>query len=65
MAFDKVPDVIANYDICVVRGMKLDANVISLARQLKLIVQFGVGLEGMLFFDLKMMAFYILPIKCF
>lgn len=46
MAFDKVPDVIANYDICVVRGMKLDANVISLARQMKLIVQFGVGLEG-------------------
>lgn len=46
MAFDKVPDVIANYDICVVRGMMLDANVISLARQMKLIVQFGVGLEG-------------------
>jgi len=43
---DKVPDIIGGYEICVVRGMKLDANVISLARQMKLIVQFGVGLEG-------------------
>lgn len=43
---DNVPDVIGSYEICVVRGMKLDANVISLATQTKLIVQFGVGLEG-------------------
>lgn len=44
--FDEVPDKIGNYDICVVRGMRLESNVIARAKQMKLIMQFGVGLEG-------------------
>ncbi|KAH9781197.1 hypothetical protein WN944_015118 [Citrus x changshan-huyou] len=40
------PDVIANYHLCVVKTMRLDSNVISRANQMKLIMQFGVGLEG-------------------
>ncbi|KAM6544457.1 hypothetical protein CsatB_008904 [Cannabis sativa] len=43
---DVVPNVIANYHICVVKNMKLDSQIISLAKQMKLIMQFGVGLEG-------------------
>ncbi|KAK9280408.1 hypothetical protein L1049_014097 [Liquidambar formosana] len=41
-----VPDVIANYHICIVKSMKLDSNIISRANQMKLIMQYGVGLEG-------------------
>ncbi|CAK7344739.1 unnamed protein product [Dovyalis caffra] len=41
-----VPDVISNYHICVVKNMRLTSNVISHATQMKLIMQFGVGLEG-------------------
>uniref|UniRef100_A0A2P2JRJ9 Uncharacterized protein n=1 Tax=Rhizophora mucronata TaxID=61149 RepID=A0A2P2JRJ9_RHIMU len=41
-----VPDVIGNYHICVAKNMKLDSRIISCASQMKLIVQFGVGLEG-------------------
>ncbi|GAY64697.1 hypothetical protein CUMW_235470 [Citrus unshiu] len=41
-----VPDVIANYHLCVVKTMRLDSNCISRANQMKLIMQFGVGLEG-------------------
>ncbi|KAK9279264.1 hypothetical protein L1049_012943 [Liquidambar formosana] len=43
---DDVPDVIANYHICIVKNMKLDSNIISRANQMKLIMQYGVGLEG-------------------
>ncbi|GLT82046.1 hypothetical protein SLE2022_004600 [Rubroshorea leprosula] len=43
---DAVPDVIKNYHICVMKNMRLDSNVISHANQMKLILQFGVGLEG-------------------
>ncbi|GLT63840.1 hypothetical protein SLA2020_363730 [Shorea laevis] len=43
---DAVPDVIKNYHICVMKNMRLDSNVISRANQMKLIMQFGVGLEG-------------------
>lgn len=43
----EVPDKIGEYDICVPRMMHLDAAVISRAvPRLRLIVQFGVGLEG-------------------
>ncbi|XP_057953629.1 uncharacterized protein LOC131147961 [Malania oleifera] len=43
---DEVLDVISNYHICVVKSMRLDSNVISRAKQMQLIMQFGVGLEG-------------------
>ncbi|KAL3574182.1 hypothetical protein D5086_024795 [Populus alba] len=41
-----VPDVISNYNICIVKNMRLTSNIISRATQMKLIMQFGVGLEG-------------------
>ncbi|XP_044511024.1 hydroxypyruvate reductase isoform X2 [Mangifera indica] len=43
---DDVPNVIQNYHLCVVKNMRLDSNVISQAKKMKLIMQFGVGLEG-------------------
>ncbi|KAF8404318.1 hypothetical protein HHK36_009201 [Tetracentron sinense] len=43
---DDVPDVIPNYHICVVKCRRLDSKVIASANQMKLIMQFGVGLEG-------------------
>ncbi|KAI7988865.1 D-3-phosphoglycerate dehydrogenase [Camellia lanceoleosa] len=41
--FDDVPNIIGNYDICIVKSMRLDANVISRANRMKLIMQDGVG----------------------
>lgn len=41
-----VPDVIGSYDLCVVKSMRLNSNVISRANRMKLIMQYGVGLEG-------------------
>ena len=41
-----MPDIIANYDMCIVKSMRLDSNIISRANKMKLIMQFGVGLEG-------------------
>ena len=41
-----MPDVISNYNICIVKNMRLTSNIISRATQMKLIMQFGVGLEG-------------------
>ncbi|KAG0616604.1 hypothetical protein M758_5G127300 [Ceratodon purpureus] len=43
---EEVPDRIAEYDICVPRMMRIDEAVIARAKRLRLIVQFGVGLEG-------------------
>ncbi|KAI8569138.1 hypothetical protein RHMOL_Rhmol02G0255600 [Rhododendron molle] len=43
---DDVPRVIGNYDICVVKTMPLKADLISRASRMKLIMQYGVGLEG-------------------
>ncbi|XP_068648579.1 uncharacterized protein [Aristolochia californica] len=43
---DEVPNVIGRYHICVVKNRRLDANLIAQAGQMKLIMQFGVGLEG-------------------
>ncbi|CAI9114791.1 OLC1v1015593C1 [Oldenlandia corymbosa var. corymbosa] len=42
----EVPNVIEKYDICVVKNMRLDSELISQAKRMKLIMQFGVGLEG-------------------
>ncbi|XVF19755.1 hypothetical protein REPUB_Repub11eG0138200 [Reevesia pubescens] len=42
----EVPDRIGNYHLCIVKSMQLDSNVISLAHRMKIIMQFGVGVEG-------------------
>uniref|UniRef100_A0A2N9INH6 D-isomer specific 2-hydroxyacid dehydrogenase catalytic domain-containing protein n=1 Tax=Fagus sylvatica TaxID=28930 RepID=A0A2N9INH6_FAGSY len=44
--FDDVPNVIANYHLCVAKDMKLDSNVLSRATQMKVVMQYGVGVEG-------------------
>ncbi|WOL02988.1 hypothetical protein Cni_G11708 [Canna indica] len=46
VAQDEVADVIHRYDICVPKHKRLDAKLISKAVNMKLIVQYGVGLEG-------------------
>ncbi|XP_059638133.1 uncharacterized protein LOC132280045 [Cornus florida] len=43
---DVVPDVIGNYDICIVKSMRLSSDLISRANKMKLIMQYGVGLEA-------------------
>ncbi|KAF6159664.1 hypothetical protein GIB67_029922 [Kingdonia uniflora] len=43
---ENVPDVIANYHLCVVKSLRLDSELIARANQMKLFMQFGVGLEG-------------------
>eukprot|EP00249_Psilotum_nudum_P003864 c17365_g1_i4 orf=85-1374(+) len=43
---EEIPDKIRDYDICVVRLMHFDSELIARAKKLKLLVQFGVGLEG-------------------
>ncbi|CAG7903600.1 unnamed protein product [Brassica rapa] len=44
--FRDVPEVIKNYHICVTLLMQMDSYVISRATNMKLIMQFGVGLDG-------------------
>ncbi|KAI5668170.1 hypothetical protein M9H77_18023 [Catharanthus roseus] len=44
--FDDIPSVIGNYDVCVVKSMRLNSELISHAKRMKLIMQYGVGLEG-------------------
>ncbi|XP_062165306.1 uncharacterized protein LOC133871875 isoform X2 [Alnus glutinosa] len=44
--FDGVPNSIAKYHMCIVKNMKLDSNIISRATEMNLILQYGVGLEG-------------------
>ncbi|XP_021846150.1 uncharacterized protein [Spinacia oleracea] len=41
-----IPNVIGNYHMCIPRMMRIDSDIISRAKQMKLILQFGVGLEG-------------------
>lgn len=43
---DEVPNVIGNYHMCVPKMMRIDSDLISRAKKLKLILQYGVGLEG-------------------
>ncbi|KAF3445389.1 hypothetical protein FNV43_RR10565 [Rhamnella rubrinervis] len=43
---EDVPDVLENYHICVVKNLKFDSALISRAKQMKLLMQFGVGIEG-------------------
>nr|XP_043606993.1 hydroxypyruvate reductase [Erigeron canadensis] len=46
LPFDTIPDVIGKYDMCVVKSMRLTSDLIARATQMKLIMQYGVGLEG-------------------
>ena len=41
-----MPNVIDKYHLCVVKNCRIGADLIAKAAQMKLIMQFGVGLEG-------------------
>ncbi|KAJ8551172.1 hypothetical protein K7X08_000542 [Anisodus acutangulus] len=43
---ESVPAVIGDYEICVVKNFRMNSDVLSRAKSMKLIMQFGVGLEG-------------------
>ncbi|KAL6865019.1 hypothetical protein ACP4OV_016170 [Aristida adscensionis] len=46
VGLEQVPDVIQNYDICIVKNRKIGADIIAKATRIKIIMQNGVGLEG-------------------
>ncbi|KAL9321569.1 hypothetical protein ACSQ67_009622 [Phaseolus vulgaris] len=46
LSFEDVPKDIANYHVCIVKSMRLNSDIISRAVQMQLIMQYGVGLEG-------------------
>lgn len=46
VGLEQVPDVIHNYNICVVKNRRIDSDIIAKATQMKIIMQYGVGLEG-------------------
>ncbi|RZC16051.1 Hydroxypyruvate reductase isoform B [Glycine soja] len=46
LPLEDVPKDIANYHVCIVKNMRLDSEIISRAVQMQLIMQYGVGLEG-------------------
>lgn len=46
VGLEQVPDVIHNYHICVVKNKRIDSDIIAKATQMKIIMQYGVGLEG-------------------
>ncbi|XP_039801569.1 D-3-phosphoglycerate dehydrogenase-like isoform X1 [Panicum virgatum] len=46
VGLEQVPDVIQNYHICVVKNRRIDSDIIAKATQMKIIMQYGVGLEG-------------------
>lgn len=46
VGLEQVPDVIHNYHICVVKNRRIDSDIIAKATQMKIIMQYGVGLEG-------------------
>uniref|UniRef100_A0A0D9WXH8 Phosphoglycerate dehydrogenase n=1 Tax=Leersia perrieri TaxID=77586 RepID=A0A0D9WXH8_9ORYZ len=41
-----VPNVIQNYHLCVVKNQRIDSDIMAKASQMKIIMQYGVGLEG-------------------
>ncbi|KAG5575723.1 hypothetical protein H5410_055857 [Solanum commersonii] len=43
---ESVPAVIGDYEISVVKSFRMNSDVLSRAKRMKLIMQFGVGLEG-------------------
>ncbi|KAI9101477.1 hypothetical protein K1719_023959 [Acacia pycnantha] len=46
LPLDDVPKAIGDYHMCILKSMRLDSNIISRAVNMKLIMQYGVGLEG-------------------
>ncbi|CAJ1958495.1 unnamed protein product [Sphenostylis stenocarpa] len=46
LSFEDVSKDISNYHVCIVKSMRLDSDIISRAVQMQLIMQYGVGLEG-------------------
>ncbi|RLM85276.1 hydroxypyruvate reductase-like [Panicum miliaceum] len=46
VGLEQVPDVIQNYNLCVVKNRRIDSDIIAKATQMKIIMQYGVGLEG-------------------
>ncbi|CAD6341107.1 unnamed protein product [Miscanthus lutarioriparius] len=46
VGLEQVPDVIQNYHICAVKNRRIDSDIIAKAIQMKIIMQYGVGLEG-------------------
>ncbi|XP_028755573.1 uncharacterized protein LOC114714948 isoform X2 [Neltuma alba] len=46
LPLDDVPKAIADYHMCIVKSMRLDSNIISRAVNMRLVMQYGVGLEG-------------------
>lgn len=43
---EQVPEVIHNYHLCVVKNRRIDSDIIAKATKMKIIMQYGVGLEG-------------------
>ncbi|KAF3341791.1 formate dehydrogenase [Carex littledalei] len=43
---EKVPEIVHQYHLCVVKMCRFDSALIAKASQMKLLLQFGVGLEG-------------------
>ncbi|XP_047322223.1 hydroxypyruvate reductase [Impatiens glandulifera] len=41
-----IPAVIGDYHLCIVKNFRLNSDLIARANQMKIIMQFGVGLEG-------------------
>ncbi|KAG5601666.1 hypothetical protein H5410_033036 [Solanum commersonii] len=46
VSFENVSAMIDDYDICVPKNFKMNSDVISRAKNMKLIMQFGVGFDG-------------------
>ncbi|OIV89566.1 hypothetical protein TanjilG_19243 [Lupinus angustifolius] len=46
LPLEDVPKAIGNYHVCIVKSMRLDSDIISRAVQMQLIMQYGVGLDG-------------------
>ncbi|GAB2231166.1 hypothetical protein Droror1_Dr00027454 [Drosera rotundifolia] len=44
--FADVPGVIGNYHLCVSKNLRVDSTLLSNANKMKLVMQFGVGIEG-------------------
>ncbi|XP_052161541.1 uncharacterized protein LOC127778933 isoform X2 [Oryza glaberrima] len=46
VGLEEVPDVIQNYHLCIVKNRLIDSDIIAKASQMKVIMQYGVGIEG-------------------
>lgn len=48
LPMDEIESVIHKYDMCVVKDYRLTSDILSRAKKLKVVTQFGMGLEGTL-----------------